>query len=116
MTQLSQLFVMNAPLPNNPLLFLILPDLCTAVRGRFCDGQLISGQAVTITEVGVNPSTGCLEITDCEPLGLVEGPERSKLLRADISTHSRLSKSPLTRDPFEGVASIYTKKHHDTFI
>lgn len=107
MTQLSQLFVMNAPLPNNPLLFLILPDLCTAVRGRFCDGQLISGQAVTVTGVGVNPSTGCLEITDSDPLGLVEVPERSKLLRADISTHSRLSKSPLTRDPFEGVASIY---------
>lgn len=81
--------------------FYIYPDLCTAVRGRFCDGQLISGQAVTITEVGVNPSTWSLEITDCEPLGLVEVPERSKLLRADISTHSRLSKSPLARDAFE---------------
>ena len=40
----------------------VYPDLLTAIKGRYVDGQLISGEMCLIEEVDINPETFMLSL------------------------------------------------------
>ena len=76
----------------------LYPDLTTGIIGRFIDSKLIGGHTCNVQAADVNDETGILI-----PTILDTSNDRTSMakIKRDISTHTRISRTPLVPDEWE---------------